>query len=419
MSAPNLLSFDLNDTGNAKRILACHGEDMLFCREERAWYAWDGKRWQRDDFRARRLAQDALAQFQQRAKRSTDAVKKFACRSLDEARIKAALSLVRNQVDVSINGFDQLPYLLNFANGTLDLRTGKLCPHDRANLITRTIEHEYNPDASCPTFLAFLKRIMGGNGAMTEYLQRALGYSLTGETSERVVFIAYGPGTNGKTTLLGLIRDLLGPYSAEIMIDSLMSLGPGAGASTTALADLSALCGGRFATTSEGERGQRLSSAVIKRITQGTNGVIKVARKYENPFEFRESHKLWMDTNHLPEVDTSDDALWNRLHPIPFAVKIPRDEIDQELPQKLRAEASGVLAWLVEGTRQWYANGLNEPQAVTLARNEWRATSEFGTEIGMAIAPGVFGPSCTCGECEKCKSRERMRSWRERQKAVA
>jgi putative DNA primase/helicase len=204
---------------------------------------------------------------------------------------------------------------------------------------------------------------------MVEYLQIALGYSLTGCTIEKAVFIPFGEGDNGKSTMLSTFRQLVEEYSVLLQADTLMVRQE----SNNTQADLADLRGARFVQTSETEEGQRLAQGKLKRITQGM-GKIKACRKYENPIEFEETHKLWMDTNRKPTIrDADDKATFNRLHPIPFTVKIRRDQIDRELPAKLLTEALGILDWAVKGAKRWYRSGLNRPPEVDAARDAWRA----------------------------------------------
>jgi putative DNA primase/helicase len=177
-----------------------------------------------------------------------------------------------------------------------------------------------------------------------------------------VAFIAFGAsGNNGKTTLLDAVRNAAPEYSTKVMIDSLMV--KHAGENNSTLSDIADLRGARFANTSETESGQRLNEGKLKRITQGM-GTIKSMRKYENGIEFPETHKLWIDANHLPIIKSSDNAIWNRLFIFPFNVEIPQAEIDRSLPEKLAAEAEGILAWLVEGARRFYCEGLVKPQKI-------------------------------------------------------
>ncbi len=251
---------------------------------------------------------------------------------------------------------DTHPFLLNFLNGMIDLETGALLPHDPERFITKLVHYNYNPQAACPLFLSFIARIMGNHPDASEaeldraermvaYLQRAFGYTLTGTTEEKAVFVPFGAGNNGKTTLLATFLHLLEEYAVLLQVDTLMVRQE----SNNTQADLADLRGARFVMTSETEEGQRLSQGKLKRITQGM-GKIKAVRKYENPIEFPETHKLWMDTNSKPVIRAADDqATFNRLHPIPFTVTIPAEEIDKSLPRKLLAEAEGILAWAVAG----------------------------------------------------------------------
>jgi putative DNA primase/helicase len=271
---------------------------------------------------------------------------------------------------------------LNFNNGTVDLKDGRLYPHDRGQFISKMVKYAYRPAATCPTFLRFLERIMGITPDASEgqlqraerliaYLQKAIGYSLTGTTCEKAVFLLHGPGDNGKSTLLALFLELLEEYAVLLQIDSLMVRQE----SNNTQADLADLRGARFVMTSETEEGQRLAEGKLKRITQGM-GRIKATRKYENPVEFNESHKLWIDANHLPTVRGTDNAIWNRLHPVPFTVTIPKAEQDRNLRIKLLAEAEGILAWAVVGAVRWHREGLGKPPEVAQAGAAWRMESD-------------------------------------------
>ena len=308
---------------------------------------------------------------------------KFARRSLNLRGIRSLLSLSECEILVRPDELDTNPDLLNFENGTVNLRTREKKAHDPADRITKLIHYDYDPQADCPRWLGFLDEIMGGGPdagegefarteRLIEYLKRALGYSLTGHTSEKAVFVPFGAGDNGKSTMLSTVYKLAEEYSVLLQVDSLMVRQE----SNNTQADLADLRGARFAQTSETEEGQRLAQGKLKRITQGM-GKIKAVRKYENPIEFPETHKLWIDTNRKPTIrDADDQATFNRLHPIPFTVRIPKDRIDRELPGKLLCEAEGILAWLVSGAHTWFQSGLAKPPEVEAANNQWRAESD-------------------------------------------
>jgi putative DNA primase/helicase len=398
----DLLSKDFaaGDLGNAQRLIALHGNDLRFNHDFAKWLVWDNCRWRIDAAeQARRLAQDAMLELVRQAMDSGDEdLLSFAARSLKSPQISYTLREAQPHIYVSTDALDRDPWLLNFNNGTLNLQTGELRPHRRADFLTKLVHYNYCPDAQCPTFLQFLQYIMGGGpdaseaaldraDRLTGYLQKAFGYALTGVTTEKIVFIFHGSGNNGKSTLLSTFLKILEEYAVLLQIDTLMVRQE----SNNSQADLADLRGARFVMTSETEEGQRLAEGKLKRITQGM-GKIKAVRKYENPFEFPETHKLFMDANHKPVVRGSDNAIWNRLHPVPFTVTIPPEEIDPEMPAKLLAEAEGILAWAVAGTLRWRREGLGKPPEVKDAGAQWRAESdplrEF-VEDHCVVLPGT------------------------------
>jgi putative DNA primase/helicase len=388
----DLLECLLNDHGNAQRLIAMSGHDLKYCHAMKKWLVWDGKRWAVDDTdQARKLAKEALLEFFRQASNSrNEAAEKFARASLDARRVTSMLSMAECEIFVRPGELDTNPYLLNFLNGTVDLRTGESRPHDRTDFITKLVHYRYLPLAPCPRWLSFLAEAMGGGpGAsdpdlaracrMVEYLQRALGYSLTGCTIEKAVFVLFGEGDNGKSTMLTTFRQLIEEYSTLLQADTLMTRQE----SNNTQADQADLRGARFAQTSETEEGQRLAQSKLKRLTQGM-GKIKAARKYENPIEFQETHKLWMDTNRKPMIrDADDKATFDRLHPIPFTVRIPKDRVDRDLPTKLLLEAEGVVAWAAAGAKLWHESGLHKPAEIEAAKDRWHAEAD---QLGRFIA---------------------------------
>ena len=382
--APDLLGYLHNDHGNACRLIALYGEDLRYCYPLKKWLVWDG-RWAADAIgHAKRLAKETMLEFLRQAIHlgKVDA-EKFAQSCLDARRINSMLSMAECERYVRPEQLDVDPNLLNFRNGTVDLRSGVLCPHRRADYITKLVHHNFYPDAKCPLWQEFIDEVMGGGRDACEaaheraqrfkdYLQRALGYSLTGSTIEKAVFVPFGSGDDGKSTLLSTFRRLIEEYAVVLQVDTLMVRQE----SNNTQADLADLRGARFVQTSETEEGQRLAQGKLKRITQGM-GTIKAVRKYENPIEFKETHKLWIDTNHKPMIGDADDmATFKRLHPIPFTVRIPADRIDKRLPDKLIAEAEGILAWAVAGAKRWYECGLKRPPEVKAANDEWRCETD-------------------------------------------
>ncbi len=382
----SLLVQPFNDYGNGQRLILMHGSRLRYCPAFKTWLVYTGLHWSVDRVgAARRFAQDAMLEFARQAMSSgSETASKYAGSCLNSQRITAAMREAEPHLVVTVDQLDRDPYLLNFKNGTVDLRTGEIRPHKPEDLITKLIQHSYQSDAACPQFLKFIRRVLPG---LENYLQKALGYSLTAVTSEKVVFVCHGGGNNGKTTLLATVREIVGDYYAVLLqIDTLMARA----VDNNSQADLADLRGARFVMTSETEENQRLAEGRLKRITQGL-GRIKAVRKYENPIEFIETHKLWMDCNHKPLVRGNDQALWNRLHLIPFNVTIPAGEIDRELPAKLLAEAEGILAWMVAGAVRWHSEGLGKPAAVESAVVEWQSDmDQFGRFIGECCIVGEF-----------------------------
>ena len=167
--------------------------------------------------------------------------------------------------------------------------------------------------------------------------------------------------------------------------------------SNNAQADIADLRGTRFVMTSETEEGQRLCEGKLKRITQGM-GKIKAVRKYENPIQFPETHKLWMDANHPPIIRGTDNAIWNRLHPIPFDVTIPAEELDKQLRVKLLTEAEGIIAWAVAGAVRWHREGLDRPPEVEETKENWRSDMD---QVGRFIQQ-----RCVLEHFAHCRARE-------------
>jgi putative DNA primase/helicase len=368
------------DTGNAQRFLARHGGDVRYCHDFKTWFFWDGKHWVRDkQGRVTTLAKNVVIEFltQACAAGNRDS-EKFAKSSLDAPRIKALLTLSQSEVPIRAEEFDSQPDLLVFNNGMLDLSTGVLRNFDRGAFITKMVRFDYMPEARCPLFLAVMRRWMGAahDEARAERLVNAfqvyLGYSLTGHTSAKAVFMLIGPKDTGKTTLLELFCELLKEHATLIRIETVME-GP-AQRSLGVRADLADLHGARFARTSETEEGKRLAESQLKYITQGM-GSIRAERKFENPFEFEATHKLFIDANHKPVIRGTDSAIWDRLITIPFDVVIPEEEKDALLLVKLLAEAEGILAWAAAGAGSWYGDGrrLPRPDEVRAAGEVYRA----------------------------------------------
>jgi putative DNA primase/helicase len=284
------------------------------------------------------------------------------------------LGQTEDGIPVRPGELDQDRFSLNCQNGTVSLRTGKVCPHRAGDLLTKITPVSYDPRAACPTFDGFIDRIMGSDNTLIQYLQRCIGYALTGDISEQVMFVLFGSGANGKTTLLEAVRHILGEYAVQVPVRTLM-IKRGDGVSN----DIARLKGLRFVTASEVEAGQRLAEAQVKQLTGG--GTLQARFLYHEPFEFEPTHKLFMDCNHKPEIRGTDEAIWRRIRLIPFNVSVPEGDRDKNLLQKLKAEGRGILAWAVRGCLAWQQEGLGEPTSAQQAMSEYREEMDIVAEF--------------------------------------
>lgn len=390
------ITLKTTDLANAERLEKLHGSELRHVGTWNRWLAWDGKRWKYDDSGelmrrcadvARKLAAEAaqgvclaseLLAHNPRDEKLRDDLKKanklfaFACASQDSKRLTAMANLGRSRASMAIthDALDADPWLFNVSNGTIDLRTGNAWPHDPTNLITKISPIEYDPTAKCPLWEAFLERAMGGSRDLVDYLQRVVGYSLTGVIREHILAFMFGGGANGKSTALGILTMLLGDYAVTAP-RGLLFQRRGEAHPT----ELASLCGARFAVCAEVEEGQAFDEAKVKDLTGGDR--ISARRMHENFWSFQPTHKLFMAGNHRPVVKGDDLGIWRRIRLVPWQVTIPEDERDPALPEKLRAELPGILAWAVRGCLEWQKNGLDEPSIVREATATYRKESDL------------------------------------------
>ena len=282
--------------------------------------------------------------------------------------------------------FDSNDWLLNAENGIVDLTTGALLSHNRSELMTKKTPAAYNPNATCPTWLTFLDRIFAGDAEMIGYIQRMMGYCLTGSIRAQVMFIAYGSGANGKSVFVNILDSLLGSYATTADPSTFIVQ-----EKDKIRSDLARLAGARFVSTVELDEGRRLSESLIKRVTG--DDVIVARFLHQNEFSFTPKFKLLMATNHAPVIRNNDYAIWRRIRLIPFDVTIPPEERDEGLTDKLKLELSGILAWAVQGCLAWQKDGLKEPQKVLVATETYRSNMDL---IGQFMEDYIIkGPAMT------------------------
>jgi P4 family phage/plasmid primase-like protien len=386
--------FHLTDHGNAQRLTYRYGRDLHYIDTWAKWLLWNGYHWELDQVRtiealAKRVigelfrwasrqiramgtevaegTEDEQKAHNEQLKRLMD-VLKWALTSESASRIKAMVELAKSEPSIPVipERLDSNPWILNCANGVLDLRTGKLQPHRREDLLMKMCPIHYDPHADCPKWRAFLHDIMDGKQALIDYLQRAIGYSLTGSVEEQCLFFLFGRGQNGKSTLLSIILALLADYAMQTIPELLMvrhhEHHP------TERADL---FGKRFVATIEVEAGKRMAESLVKQLTGADR--IRARRMREDFWEFDPSHKIWLASNHLPVIRGRDYAIWRRIRLVPFVVTIDDEKKDPKLLEKLKGELVGILAWSVKGCLEWQRSGLAEPAEITQATQDYKA----------------------------------------------
>jgi P4 family phage/plasmid primase-like protien len=379
------------DVGNADRLAALADGHIRYVHAWSKWIVYTDGVWQIDTSDAlitelaKVVARKMFRQAAALAGDQRDAMWKWAKRSETTPSIRAMIHLTRGISGILVDhtALDQRPWLLNVANGTIDLRTARLLDHDPEHLLTKVIPLTYDAHAAAPQFEKFLERIMPDRNVRS-YLHRFVGYSATGLIREHVFPIWWGDGSNGKSTLIGLIRQALGDYAISAARDLFMA--SKYESHDTKYADL---FGRRLATRTETRDGGNLDEARVKELTGGDP--MKGRRMREDYWEFEPSHKLVLATNHKPRIEGTDHAIWRRVHLVPFTEKIVEPELDPELPEKLQAELPGVLAWIVRGCAEWQKHGLKVPskvQAATAAyKGESDLTARFLDECGIELRP--------------------------------
>jgi putative DNA primase/helicase len=349
---------------------------------------WDGRRWAEDETGAVvRMVKETQAAFYRQADEQVAALGgdagrkaereeavlalKHAVKWEDAHRIANCVEMVKSEPGVPAlpADLDRDPFAFNVSNGTLDLRTGRLRPHRREDLITKLAPVAFDPDAACPLWQKFLNRIMDGNADLITYLRRVVGYGLTGDVSEQVLWFFHGAGANGKSTFLLTVLALLGDYAMQAVAELLM-----AKVSESHPTERADLFGRRFVATIETEEGKRLAEALMKQLTGGDR--IRARRMRKDFFEFSPTHKIVLAANHKPVIRGTDRGVWRRIKLVPFTVTIPDAEKDKDLPEKLKAELPGILAWAVRGCLDWQKFGLGEPEEVRAATDAYRAEQD-------------------------------------------
>ncbi len=401
--ASKLVEPPLTEAGNAERLAHSVGNLVRYRADRKKWMVSGKNVWRQDDSGLVFEHVISLARLLKNlAKQNTDASVEKAfiknARSLETYRTMASvLKLAQPLLEVDASVFDANPRCLNVENGYFSLDEEVLKPHSPDQYSTMLSPVIFDPTASCPQWIKFLRTIMNEDEEMILYLQRAVGYSISGETGEQCIFVLHGNGANGKTTFLQTIQKMLGSYGRSADINTFLEQ-----KYQTIRNDLARLRGVRFVVSSETSASKRLDENLVKVITGGE----KVAARflYAEHSEFEPKLKLWMSVNQKPKILSGDHGIWRRIHLVPFEVTIPESEIDFDLGSKLEAELSGILNWAIEGYRAWKKTTLNPPVKVLAAKEQYRQEQDRFAEF--------IEESCIVGSEKTIKKTEIYRRYR-------
>lgn len=382
----------------AYRLARSHVHRLLYVHGI-GWHVYDSTRWAEDSRGGAQRAvlevlREALAESVGDKQLRADVAK---CES--KAGVEGVLGIAAALVEfaATVDDLDADPYLLNVANGTLDLRTMTLRDHDPADRLTKATQAAYRPDADPSVWLEFLGSVLP-DADERAYLQRVVGQALYGRVTEHLFPVLIGSGANGKSTMYGAVTAALGDYAAVIDPSLLMASEKGRAPGP----ELMELMGARLVIGSETEEGRKLDEPTMKRLTGGD--ALTARRLYREPVTWVPSHQIVYVTNHLPEVKGNDPAVWRRVRVVPFDVVVPVAERDPMLPERLLLHADAVLSWALEGYRDYREHGMREPASVVRATDDYQADSDA---VGRFIADG-----CMTSPVSTATTRELFNAWK-------
>lgn len=376
--------------GNAERFKERFGKDTLWCEPMKQWFVWQGKgdggRWVEDTMLihrlnmmeiARQMSRDSLVE---RDRALADAMYKWGRNSESSPNIDGSLKNAKPLMPVAGDAFNKDTWLFNFTNGTLDLRTDLFRPANREDFLTKSVAYDYDDSMSflendCPRWEKFLSEIFPGeHAAIIPYLQRAIGYSLTGETNEQCLWLLIGDGANGKGVFIHTLQKVLGSYAMQTDWQTFAVKQSGR---LEIREDIARLAGARFVAAAESDKQTRLAENVVKAITG--SDLIVARHLHKGSFEFMPQFKLWLASNYEPKLIGTDDGIWRRLRYIPFTVTFKGRKADKHLEEKLMEELPGILNWARRGLKDYLAHGMQEPAEVLRATETFRKKSDQST----------------------------------------
>ena len=393
-------TYTFDDMGNAQRFVDLFGSEVRYSYTEKKWMYYDSRKWCVDntgviESLADRsiLAMKAEANVYALADQESGgnilkAFEKHQKNSRSNKSKKSMLSETMHHIPILPAQLDRFKMALNTPSGVINLKNGDLKSHAAEHYFTKITSVDYSVNADCPRWIAFLKDIFNNDLNLIRYIQKAVGYSLTGSTAEQCAFFLFGTGRNGKSTFLDVIRQVFGDYATNIQPETIM-IRPTSGSSINS--DIARLKGARLVTSVEPNEGVRINEGLLKQLTG--DDVVTARKLYAEEFEFKPEFKLWMATNHKPIIRGTDTGIWRRIHMIPFTVQIPEDKVDRNLPHKLKAEMTAIFKWCVDGCLLYQQEGLKMPKAIMDCVRDYRremdiisAFIEDRCEVGAGLS---------------------------------
>ena len=385
-------TYSCTDTGNMERFVDQHKEHIRSLGSAKAWLIWDGSRWKSSGYsEVFEYAMKTIYSISDEVENANSIqeaqmIQKWAVTSQSEPKTRAMMNMAANHPELltSASAFDADKMKLNCLNGVVDLTTGKLLERDPNDLYTKLVNVKFDPDAKCPTFDRFLKDVFCHDHELLSWAQRAFGYTMTGSVQEQVLFICYGIGANGKSTLLETISKILGDYSTNVDFELFLTNQKSDVRIMEAVGEIKSI---RLALASEVDSTKRFNESLVKRLTGGDT--LRGTKLHTGAFQFEPNHKLCFLTNHLPFARDGSHGYWRRIKIIPFDARFEGETLDSTLPDKLWAEREGILAWLVRGAVNWSIrlrstdgqSGLGSCEAVDRAVQQYRLDNDHTTSF--------------------------------------
>lgn len=368
--------YTLDDTGNAERFVDSFGKDIRYNYDNKCWVVWDGATWKRDDTqKVKKLADNLIKRMRREAvetddEKTADAlmrnVRRLASSSGKEAMLKEAQH-IGNTATLN-SDYDRDPYLLNCENGVVDLRTGELLPHDRSLMMSKNTHVALDKEGDPENWLKALDGLFQGDKDVIGFVRRAIGYTLTGSVKEQCLFQCFGNGSNGKSLFFNTVTNLLGDYSLNAQVDSVLTRAKGS--SGSASPDIARMNGARFVRTNEPNEGARFNEGLVKQMTGGD--VVTARYLYGQDFEFKPVFKLWIACNNKIIVRGTDKGIWRRMRLIPFEATFEGKNDDKGLEERVLGELPKILWWAVKGCLEWQKDGLGMPERIQKATLEYQ-----------------------------------------------